>query len=736
MGTFQPKGDRGMLLQLLQAKPFAFVLAAAETRERSCGWAGEGVCGEGEGKGLRSAPALAFVCLCLHAGVAGTGSSDCGLHSHPNAVGWRAVVQGERRMEQAAPRLGDSVMGSGSPACTRVGAALVGAGGKPCLSQLCMCLWRAFAAACCPGCLRARAHHGAGWWELRPWGSPLSPSLCPQAEVEAGKTSVAQRPPPVTHRTRAPVSGTPATSHTLPKAGAGSLFGSLQRRERARAEQARLRTLQGIMGASSLQPAPEEPHGPSSTWPQKGGRRNGGPGPAAAGAPLGELLLYVRNPLARDIDDECGAAARDPRLAAPRATCPRLSLGSVLSLELPRDALVLGCRRGPGARREEVEGQEQHHGGRVEQWQPAGTRGAGWQEERGADGHNPQRPGEGLGMSPKSERGTWFEEVSFNPSYSWQRARRAGEERWSPRHPGSTGEDLDCASSRPSRTDTLGQDSGPGATWAGHGEAAGLELRPSPAGTPGRAGAAPTTARTQRPAGSDQPGGSPASPAAHTQLSVFEWALGSPQPPSPTLGTGEVCHPARGQFEEEEEELQAIWDGAGERRAPSPRAGSLPSPDTAAGRPLIVSAANNVVVAKFTLPAAARLLCSPAGEKSPGAGHSGSPSRHGASPRAEELVSTAPSDGPGTGDRQGHGEEERDTSKVRTVGRGLSLRARQGVGECPRQQLGCTLCLNMRKNFFPLRVTEPWNRLPREAVESPSLDIFKTRPDKVLCSLL
>ena len=39
------------------------------------------------------------------------------------------------------------------------------------------------------------------------------------------------------------------------------------------------------------------------------------------------------------------------------------------------------------------------------------------------------------------------------------------------------------------------------------------------------------------------------------------------------------------------------------------------------------------------------------------------------------------------------------------------------------------LHLNMRKNFFPLRVTEPWPRLPREAVESPSLDV-------VLCSLL
>ena len=42
----------------------------------------------------------------------------------------------------------------------------------------------------------------------------------------------------------------------------------------------------------------------------------------------------------------------------------------------------------------------------------------------------------------------------------------------------------------------------------------------------------------------------------------------------------------------------------------------------------------------------------------------------------------------------------------------------------------------MRKNFFPLRVTEPWPRLPREVVESPSLEIFQPRLDKALCSLL
>ncbi|NXV77244.1 SPTB2 protein, partial [Atlantisia rogersi] len=521
-------------------------------------------------------------------------------------------------------------------------------------------------------------------------GSPLSLSLCPQAQVEAGKASGMKRPPTIIHSSLACSGGTPATSHTLPKAGAGSLFNSLQRRERARAEQARLLTLQGIMGANSLQPAPEERHGPSNTWPQKCGRKKGGPEVATAEPPLGELLLYVRNPLVQDIDAECGVAPGDSRLADPKATCPHLSLGSVFSLELPRDAVVLGCHQRATAQPEEVEGQEQRQGKGMKPWGPAGTCGARWQEEKDVDGHGPQGPQ----TSPKHEQGTWFKEVSFNPSYSCQRAHRTREEHWSTRRPGSASKDLlDFRPSTPSHIGVLhervgrdgdklpaclGQGGSPRTiSKARHREAAWLELGPSPASVPGRATAIPGAARAQRPAGSSQPPGSPASPTAPTQLSVFEWALGSPEPPSPALGTGEVCHPAHREFEEEEEELQAIWDEAGKQRACSPpagscahrgpgsRAGSLPSPDTTASGPLILSSANNVLVAKFTLPTAAQLR-SPAGEKSSGVGHSGSgsPSGHGASPHTEELVSTAPLDDPGAWDRRRHGEEEREGSKA------------------------------------------------------------------------
>ncbi|NXI08153.1 SPTB2 protein, partial [Irena cyanogastra] len=499
---------------------------------------------------------------------------------------------------------------------------------------------------------------------------------------EARKACTTKRPPAVVRRPAACSGGMPAVSHTLPKAGAGCLFNSLQRREQARAEQARLLTLRGIMGDSSLRPTPEECHGPSNTWPQKCGWRKGGPGAAAAGPQLGELLLYVRNPLVQDIDAECGAAPQNPCLPNPKITCPRLSLGSVLSLELPRDAVVLGCHQGAAARQQEAEGQEQRQDQGMRPWKPKGTHGVGWQE----DGDSPQRPSKRLGMSPKSEQETWFKEVSCKPSCSQQRARCAGKEHWNLQHPSSTSKDLlGLRPSRPARVGLgeelvtrFGQDDSPTATGrARHHRAAWLELGSSSASVPGRDGAVPSPACTQQPASSSQTR-SPASPAASTQLSVFEWALGSPQPQSPALGTEEICHPAHRQFEEEEEELQAIWDGAHERRAQSSpggscasqrtgsRAGSLPSPSATAGRPLILSSANNVLVAKFTLPTTAQLLHSPSGEKSPGVVHSGSGSPNGlrVSPHVQELVSAAPLDASSAWDQWRHGQEERESSKV------------------------------------------------------------------------
>ena len=44
--------------------------------------------------------------------------------------------------------------------------------------------------------------------------------------------------------------------------------------------------------------------------------------------------------------------------------------------------------------------------------------------------------------------------------------------------------------------------------------------------------------------------------------------------------------------------------------------------------------------------------------------------------------------------------------------------------------------MDIRKKFFTVGVVRPWNRLPRDVVDGPSLEVFKVRLDRPSSNLI
>ena len=113
-----------------------------------------------------------------------------------------------------------------------------------------------------------------------------------------------------------------------------------------------------------------------------------------------------------------------------------------------------------------------------------------------------------------------------------------------------------------------------------------------------------------------------------------------------------------------------------------------------------------------------RSLGRPAGDRGGSRSCPGSTEREAAAPRERVLRTAVP-------EVCGRAVPEQERSPARTQARGNGRQLEHG------QFRTC-----VRRNFFTVRMTELWNRLPREAVASPCLEIFQSRMDAHLCSLL
>ncbi|XP_071337194.1 uncharacterized protein [Trachinotus anak] len=153
---------------------------------------------------------------------------------------------------------------------------------------------------------------------------------------------------------------TNVTFHPLTGSGSSSIFSSLKRmgKKRKRKRDARRHTIQKIMGVEEQTEgmphyACETITYDTHTWPLKeGGRKKSSPKSTARGNRV-EAIAYMKNPLLKDIDTECSgeycitpyAVSEGPATLTStsqvRGHCRFLSLGSVLSFDLPKDMTLI-----------------------------------------------------------------------------------------------------------------------------------------------------------------------------------------------------------------------------------------------------------------------------------------------------------------------------------------------------------------------------------------------------------
>ncbi|XP_030604636.1 uncharacterized protein mymx isoform X3 [Archocentrus centrarchus] len=148
--------------------------------------------------------------------------------------------------------------------------------------------------------------------------------------------------------------GTSVNFHNTMGNGGGSIFSSIKRmgKKRKRKRDARRHTIQKIMGVEEQTDG--MPHYASETitydthtWPLKEGRRKKKNGDAV------EAIAYMKNPLLKDIDTECSGEysitpyavsagpTTTPAAGQVKSHCRFLSLGSVLSFDLPKDMTLI-----------------------------------------------------------------------------------------------------------------------------------------------------------------------------------------------------------------------------------------------------------------------------------------------------------------------------------------------------------------------------------------------------------